>query len=93
MRNSGTSTVPTRHESIRLRSLHQSERTTAGDPVQHKRETYPGYKAANTGHQRSGRADGVRRFPNIWQNVINKGGESTEGTVHKCCTPVNKAML
>ena len=27
-----------------------------------------------------GRADGVRRLPNIWQRVINKGGDYTEGT-------------
>ena len=33
---------------------------------------------------KDGRADGVRRLPNIWQKVINK--------VHKCCTSVNKAM-
>ena len=32
-------------ESMRLRSLRQSERTTARDPVQHKRWTYPCYMA------------------------------------------------
>ena len=26
------------------------------------------------------RADGVRRPPNIWQRVINKGSDYTEGT-------------
>ena len=36
------------------------------------------------------RADGVRRLPNIWQKVINKGGTLLK--VHKCCTPANKAM-
>ena len=29
---------------------------------------------------KDGRADGVRRLPNIWQNVINKGGDYIEGT-------------
>ena len=37
--------------SMRLRSLRQSERTTARDPVQHKRWTYPCYMAVNTEHQ------------------------------------------
>ena len=39
MGDSGTSTVLTRYESIRLQSLRQSERTIAKDPVQHKRWT------------------------------------------------------
>ena len=34
-------------ESMRLRSLRQSERTTARDPVQHKRWIYPWYRAVN----------------------------------------------
>ena len=37
-------------ESVRLRSLCQSERTTARNPVQQKRWTYPYYKAVNTEH-------------------------------------------
>ena len=40
---------------------------------------------------KDGRADGIRRLPNIWQKVINKGGV-TILKVHKCCNPVNKAM-
>ena len=51
MENSGTSTVLTRYEFMRLSSLHQSERATARDPVQHKRWTYPCYRAVNTEHQ------------------------------------------
>ena len=27
-----------------------------------------------------GRSDGVRRLPNIWQKVINKGADYNEGT-------------
>ena len=38
-------------ESMRLRSLRQSERITTKGPVQHKRWTYPCYRAANTKHQ------------------------------------------
>ena len=49
MGDSGTSTVLTRYESMRLRSLHQSERTTARDPVQHKRWTYPCYRVVQYG--------------------------------------------
>ena len=41
MEDSGTSTLLSLHESIRLRSLRQSERTTARDTVQHKIWTYP----------------------------------------------------
>ena len=51
MGNSGTSTVLTRYESMRLPSLCQSERTSARDQVQHKRRTYPCYRAVNTEHK------------------------------------------
>ncbi|KAJ4450833.1 hypothetical protein ANN_02264 [Periplaneta americana] len=37
MGDSGTSSVLTRYEFMRLRSFHQSERTTARDPVQYQR--------------------------------------------------------
>ena len=37
-----------------------------------------------------GCADGVRQLSNIWQKVINEGAIILK--VHKCCTPVNKAM-
>ena len=49
--HSGTSTLRTRYKSLRLRFLRQSERTTARDSVQHKRWTYPCYRAVNTEHQ------------------------------------------
>ena len=39
---------------------------------------------------KDGRADGVHRFTNIWEKVINKA--ATILKAHKCCTPVNKAM-
>ena len=39
---------------------------------------------------KDGQADGVWRVPNIWQKMINKGTAILK--VHKCCTPVNKAM-
>ena len=39
---------------------------------------------------KDGHIDGVQQLPNIWKNVINKG--DTILKVHKCCTPVNKAM-
>ena len=38
-------------ESMRLRSFRQSEWTIARDPVQHKRLTYPCYRAVNREHQ------------------------------------------
>ena len=37
-----------------------------------------------------GCADGVRRFPNIWQKAINKG--VTILKIHKCRILVSKAM-
>ena len=67
-------------ESMRLRSLCRSERTTARDPVQHKIWIYPCYRAVNTEHYKNGRTGGARRLPNIWQKVINKGGDYIEGT-------------
>ena len=54
-------------EPMRLGSLRPSERTIARDPVQHKRWTYPCYRAVNTKINKDGRAGGVRRLPNIWQ--------------------------
>ena len=39
---------------------------------------------------KDGRLDGIRRYPNICKNVINKG--STILKVHKCCASVNKSM-
>ena len=74
MRDPGTSTVLTRYESMRLRSLRQSERTTARDPVQQKRWLICAVGRSIRNINNDGRADGVRRLPNIWQNVINKGG-------------------
>ena len=71
--------------------LHQNERTTTRDPAQYTRWTYPCYRAVNTEHQ--------QRWTHWWcktpykhvTKVINKG--VTILKVHKCCTPVNKAML
>ena len=39
---------------------------------------------------KDGCTHGLRRLPNIWQKVINKG--ATILKVHKCCIPVNKAI-
>ena len=78
MGDSGTSIILTRCESMGLRSLRHSERTTARDPVQHKRWTYPCYRAVKT--------ERLHR----WKKVINKW--VTILKVHKCCTPVNKTM-
>ena len=37
---------------------------------------------------KDGRADGVRRLPNIWQKAINKGGDCKEGIHVSVCVPV-----
>ena len=66
------------------------KRTNTTEMVQHKRWTYPYYRAVNTEHQQNGRADGVRRLQNIWQKEINEG--ATIMKVHICGTPVNKAI-
>ena len=55
--DSGTPTLLTRYESMRLRSLRQSERTSARDPVQHERWTYP-YSRTEWNINKYGRADG-----------------------------------
>ena len=80
MGDSGTSTVLTRCESIRLRSLRQNERTTARGPVLHKRWTYPCYRAVNMEHQQRWTRWWCTTPPNIWQKLINKGDQYTEGT-------------
>ena len=61
-------------------------------PVQHKRWTYPCCRAINTKHQ--------QRWARWWcttpskrlAKVINKGATILKVGLHKCCTPVNKAM-
>ena len=91
MGDSGTSTAFTRCKAMRLRSLRQSERTTASNPAQHMRWIYQ--------CSRGGKYETSIRWtrwwywhlPNIWYKVINKGGV-TILKVHKCCTPVDKTM-
>ena len=51
-------------ESMRLQSLHQSDRTIVGDRYNTR---YIGLNIKKDAH-----AVGVRRLPNIWQKVINK---------------------
>ena len=83
--------VPFSPESMRLRSLRQSEKkNTARDPVQQKRRTYHAIGRSIRNINKDGRTNGVRRLPNIWQKVINKGAAILK--VHKCCIPANKAM-
>ena len=52
-----------RYESLRLRSLRQSERTTARDPVQRRCEFIPALRRSMQNINKDGRADGVRRLP------------------------------
>ena len=75
----------TRYKSMRLRSLRQSQSTTAGDPVQHNRWAYQCYRVVNAEH--------CERLTRLWCTtlmVINKGGAILK--IHKWCIPVNKAM-
>ena len=51
MRDSGTSTILTRDESMWLRYLRQSETTTVRDPVHHNIWTYPCYRVVNAEHK------------------------------------------
>ena len=74
-----------------LRSLRQSERTTARDPYNTRDEPIRAIGRSIRNINKDGRADGVRRLPNIWKKVIKKGG-GTILKVHKSCTPVNEAM-
>ena len=90
MGDCGTSTVLTRYESMRLRSFRQRKRTTARDPVQHKRWIIRDIGRSIQNINKDGRTDGVRRLLNIWKMVINKGMTILKG--YKCCTPLNKAM-
>ena len=41
---------------------------------------------------KEGRTDNILRVRNIWRRVISKGGDYIEDKLHKCCTPVDKAM-
>ena len=92
MGDCGTSTVLTRkYESMQLRSLLQTERTSVRWTRYNTRDELIrtiGQSIRNI--NKDVRADGIRRLPNIWQKVINNG--ATILKVHKCCIPVNKAM-
>ena len=76
---------------IWVHASHIGERTTARDPVQHKRWTYPSYRAVNTEHQQGWTRWWCTTPSKHLVKVISKGGASIL-KVHKCCTPVNKAM-
>ena len=68
MGDSGTSTVLTRYESMWLRSLHQSERTTAERTWYNTRDELMraiGQSVWNS--NKDGGADGVRCLPDIWK--------------------------
>ena len=82
----GTSTVLARYESMRTQSLRQREWTCIGTLYNTRDELIRVIGNINN----HGRDDGVRCLPNIWQKVINGGGDYIEG--HKWCTPVNKAL-
>ena len=81
MGHSGISTVLTQYESMRLRSLRQSERTTARDRYSTRDELIRAIGESIRNINTGGRAYGVRRLLNIWQKVINKG--ATILKVHK----------
>ena len=87
MGDSEISSVLSRYESMRLQSFRQMKELLRGS--RDDRIHTIGRSVRNI--NKDGRADGVRRFPNIWQKVINKGG-MTILKVHKCCTSVNKVM-
>ena len=80
MGDSGTSTALTRYDSMRLRSLRQSERTLQGARYNTRYELIRAIERSIQNINKDGRADGVRRLPNIWQTVVNKRDEYIEGT-------------
>ena len=58
-----------------IRTLRQSERTTARGPLYSTGdELIRAIGRSIRNNNKYGRADGIRRIPNIWQKVINKGG-------------------
>ena len=59
-------------ESIRLQSLHQRDRTLRGTRYITRDELIHGIGRSIWNINKYGRVDGVRRLPNIWQNVINR---------------------
>ena len=89
MGDSGTSILLTRYECIQLWSLFQNERTTARNNTRDEFIHAIGHSIWNI--NKDGHTDGVWCLPKIWQKVINKGGK-LHLKVHKCCTPVNKAI-
>ena len=80
MGDSGTSTVLTRYETMPLQSLRQSERTTARDRYNTRDKPIRAIGRSIRNINKDGRTDGVRRLPNIWQKIINKGDDYIEGT-------------
>ena len=66
MGDSGTSTVLARYESMQLRSLRQSGRTTARDRYNTRDERIRVVGRAIRKINKDGRSDGVRLLPNVW---------------------------
>ena len=74
--DSGTSTVLTQYEFMRLQYLRQSKRNTVRDPVHHKRCTYPCYRVVNMEHQ--------QRWTRWWCTTPSKHlakGDTKEATI------------
>ena len=67
-------------KSMRLRSLRQTERTTARDSVHHKRWTYPFYRAVHMEHQQWWVRWWCTTYSKHWQKMRKKGGDYIEGT-------------
>ena len=65
---------------MRLRYLRQSERTLRGTRYNTRDELIRDIGRSIQNINKDGRADGVRRLPNIWLKVIGNGDEYIEGT-------------
>ena len=73
MGDSGTSTLLTRHESMRLRSLTKVREPLRGTRYDTRDELILAKEQSIRNTKKYGRADGVRHLQNIWQKMINKG--------------------
>ena len=87
MWDSETSTVLSRYESMRL--FAKVKEPLRGTWYNTRDELIRAIGQAIRNINKDGRAHDLR-LPNIWQMVLNKG--ATILKVHKCCTPVYKAM-
>ena len=76
MGDSGTSTVLTRYDSMRLRSLAKIKEPVRSIRYNTRDNLIRALGMSIRNINKEGRTDGIQSLPNIWQKVKNKGEDN-----------------